>query len=127
MNVYPTPGSPAQGDLVWGHGEAFIPVLVSAYDIGYYIGFALALAVMFLVLISPIVAIIWFVRRGRRQDAATPAPYYPQPAAVFDLERRSYAAPVTPRQPKFCRMCGTRLVENARFCEDCGTPISATP
>jgi hypothetical protein len=86
--------------------------LLSVGDVGYAVGFALAIVlqavlavVALLVITSPVSLVVWRRRRKRRASAAFAA-YAPLPPPIAAKER--------------CRQCGGELPSTAVFCPSCG-------
>lgn len=54
-----------------------------------------------------------------------PAPVADEPAAAEPVPAASDSAPASADAKKTCAVCGSELPENAKFCIECGTPVSA--
>ena len=46
-----------------------------------------------------------------------------QMPSIKSEQQASPAQPVVISQPRFCRKCGNKLIENSRFCSKCGTSV----
>lgn len=54
-----------------------------------------------------------------------PVPVAGEPAAAEPVPAASDSAPASADAKKTCAACGSELPENAKFCIECGTPVSA--